>query len=120
MKKFVIPRLTNVLTHNERGRAAELIVNRAAIKDDYEMLDDAIVKRYNDYIKLNKLDMSAAFNFPKLQRRLNERRRPCEYRRQEAEDERRAIDRNTVNGFCNWFMWSRGAYKPPVSNKKKK
>jgi hypothetical protein len=120
MKKFVIPRLTNVLTHNERGRAAELIVNRAAIKDDYEMLDDAIVKRYNDYIKLNKLDMSAAYNFPKLQRRLNERRRPCEYRRQEAEDERRAIDRNTVNGFCNWFMWSRGAYKPPVSNKKKK
>ncbi len=120
MKKFIIPTFRSALTHNERGRAAELIVNREACKGDHEMLDDAIMKKYNDFVKLNKLDLTAAYNFPKLQKRLNERRPPCEFRKQKAEDERRAIDRNIVNGFCNWFMWSQAAYKPPVSKKKRK
>ena len=120
MKKFFIPRMVNVLSHNERGRGAELIINRDLFKDDPEKFDDALMRRYDDFVKLNKLDQTVMFNYPKLHKRLSERRRPCEVRRQKEEDERRAIDRNIANGFCNWFMWSRAAYKPPTSNGKKK
>ncbi len=120
MKKYLIPRITSALSHNERGKGAELMVNAASYKDNPMKFDDALMDKYDDFIRLNHIDRSVMFNFPKQARRLSERRAPCLVRRQKEEDERRAIDRNIVTGFCDWFMWTQSAYKPPSNKGKKK
>jgi hypothetical protein len=120
MNKYFIPKISALVQPHLRGKGAQLPFNQDLYHEDPYKYNDSIMDSYENYIKLNKLDKSVELNFPKQARRLSERRRPCEVRRQREEDERRAVDRNIVKGFCNWFMWTQAAYKPPTKGGKKK
>ena len=119
MSKNLIPRISSAISHELKGKAAGFILDRKLLHDDYEKYCDSVADNYDSYIKHNKLDKSLEFNFPQYYKRLSERRRPCEIRKQVEEDKMRNKDKAIVNGFCNFFMWSQAAYKPPVKSKKK-
>ena len=120
MKKFLIPRITTTISHSIRGKSAELMFNKELYKTNPDLVHDEIMNQYDNYVKLNKIDKTLLFNHPKLYGRLSEQRKPSDIRRQRAEDERRAIDRNIAKAFCDWFMWANAAHKPSSSKKGRK
>jgi hypothetical protein len=112
MKK--VPQIFSVVQPNIRGKVAQLTVNKSLLQNDPDKAINLISNNYDNFLKYSQVNKTVEYNFPGYAKRLSERQRPCEVRKQKREDQLRKRDFNIVKDFCNWFMWSQAAYKPPV------
>jgi len=112
MKKA--PQIIAAVQANIKGKVAHFTVDQSLFKNDPDNLVNYISNSYDSHLKYTKATKTVEYNFPTLEKRLSERQRPCEVRNQKREDQLRKRDYNIVKDFCNWYMWSQAAYKPPV------
>jgi hypothetical protein len=112
MKKA--PQIFSAVHSNVRGKVAHFTVDQSMFQNDPDKEVNYIANKYDNYLKYSQATKTAEFNFPAYAKRLSERQRPCEVRKQKREDQFRKRDFAIVKDFCNWFMWSQAAYKPPV------
>ena len=112
MKK--VPQIFSAVQPNLRGKVAHFTVDKNLMFEDPDKAINMIGVTYDKYVRDSQLNKTAEYNFPAHAKRLNERQRPCEVRKQKREDQFRKRDYNIVSNFCNWYMWSQAAYKPPV------
>lgn len=109
-----VPQIFSAVQPNIRGKVAHLTIDKNLFQNDHDKAINSITNQYDNYLKHTQANKTVEYNFPNYANRLSERRRPCEVRKQKREDQFRKRDFNIVKDFCNWFMWSQAAYKPPV------
>jgi predicted NAD-dependent protein-ADP-ribosyltransferase YbiA (DUF1768 family) len=112
MKK--VPQIFSAVQPNIRGKVAQFTVDKNLFQHDADKAINAIANKYDNYLKYTQATKTVEYNFPNYAKRLSERQRPCEVRNLKREDQFRKRDYNIVKDFCDWFMWSQAAYKPPV------
>jgi hypothetical protein len=113
-----LPQLYHGIGGNLRGKVASFVVPTFKQSEDPMMFVNHIARVYDRSVKDHRQDKLAEYNYPKFAKRLNERQPPCEERTLIRKNEFRKRDRAIVNSFCDFFMYTQQAYKPPKRGRK--
>ena len=104
--------LTAGVHRNFNGRGAQYLLDRNMMKLNPDRAINEVAKKYEEFLKLNKMTRLPIYMFPKQANRLMERPRPHEKRNMIRKESLRKRDRAIIKAYCDFFMFTNRRYKP--------